>query len=180
MNHRELVLSARKKARFVFLALPEDLQDELIEGLDSRKLTLYEASDLIAKSGHGLSHEAIAGYYRAVRTERRLMEVKLELGRIIAEFAKKPQKEALEGLVNLVIATAASGVADGTVGIKDINLAKLVEAMGKAGSRSSVVEKREAGSGKEAAAPAAGADHGAKIVDPETLKTVREQIYGIV
>jgi hypothetical protein len=132
MNHRELVLSARKKARFAFLSLPEDLQDEIVEGLDSRTITLEEASALVKTRGDSLSHEAIAGYYRAVRTERRLVEVNQELSRVIAEFASKPQGEALEGLCNLVIAMAASGLADGSVGIKDVDLPKLVESMGKA------------------------------------------------
>ena len=129
MNHRELVLSARKKARFAFLSLPEDLQDEIVEGLDGQALTLEAASALVRSRGHSLSHEAIAGYYRAVRTERRIMEVNQELTRVISEFASKPQKEALEGLTNLVIAMAASGLADGSVGIKDIDLSKLVAAL---------------------------------------------------
>ncbi len=131
MNHRELVLSARKKARFAFLSLPEDLQDEIVEGLDGRTITLEEASALVKSRGDSLSHEAIAGYYRAVRMERRLLEVNQELSRVIAEFAAKPQTEALEGLCNLVIAMAASGLADGSVGIKDVDLPKLVESMGK-------------------------------------------------
>lgn len=131
MNHRELILSARKKARFAFLSLPEGLQDEIVEGLDGRTITLEEASALVKSRGESLSHEAIAGYYRAVRMERRLVEVNQELSRVIAEFASKPQGEALEGLCNLVIAMAASGLADGSVGIKDVDLPKLVESMGK-------------------------------------------------
>jgi hypothetical protein len=165
VNHRELVLSARKKARFVFLALPEDLQDQIVDGLDGQTLTLQEASKLVASRGHSLSHEAIAGYYRAVRTERRLLEVNQELSRIIAEFAAKPQKEALEGLANLVIATAVSGLADGSVGIKDVDLPKMINAIAKA----SVPDQ-------ENAAPAAGPTG----LSAQAADKIRRQILGIV
>ncbi|MHC1726516.1 MAG: hypothetical protein AB9866_10980 [Syntrophobacteraceae bacterium] len=80
MNHRELILSARKKARFAFLSLPEDLQDEIIDGLDGQSLTLEAASALVKARGHSLSHEGIAGYYRALRAERRLFQVEVKMG----------------------------------------------------------------------------------------------------
>jgi hypothetical protein len=176
MNHREPVLSARKKARFAFLGLPEDLQDEIVEGLDGRTLTLLEASALVKSRGHSLSHEAIAGYYRAVRTERRLLEANQELSRVIAEYASKPQKEALEGLTNLVIAMAASGLADGSVGIKDINLPKLIESMGRSGGVSPRTD------GCPAESPAAGGGDGAAQrkgqVSAETLESIRRDVYG--
>ncbi len=128
MNHRELLLSASKKARFAFLSLPEGLQDEIIAGLDGQTLTLQSASALVKERGHSLSHEGIAGYYRALRTERRLLGVREEMSRIIAEYAKKPHKEALESLVNLAIATAATGLVDGSTKMK-IDLAALVKAL---------------------------------------------------
>jgi hypothetical protein len=170
MNHRELVLSGRKKARFAFLGLPEDLQDEVIDGLDGQTLGLVEASALVKSRGHSLSHEAIAGYYRAVRTERRIMDANQELSRVIAEFATKPQKEALESLVNLVIATAATGLADGTVGIKDINLPKLVESMGKI-SDSANAEAGEKDQKTEAQRKGQ--------LSAETLDSIRRDIYGL-
>ncbi len=95
MNHRELILSCRKKARFAFLALPEDLQDAIIEGLDGQTMTLEGSRDWLADRGHSLSHEAIAGYYRAVRMERRrndddyVMELEasiIELKNMLAEL----------------------------------------------------------------------------------------------
>lgn len=165
MNHRELILSARKKARFAFLSLPEDLQDEIVEGLDGQTLTLLDASELCAARGLSLSHEAIAGYYRAVRTERRILEANQELTRVIAEFAGKPQKEALEGLVNLVIATAASGLADGSVGIKDVDLAKLVEATRRARG-----DGREATDDEKPEPPC-----GETVIDADRIREIRER-----
>jgi len=142
MNHRDLVLSARKKARFAFLALPEDLQDEVVDGLDGQTLTLEGASALIKSRGHSLSHEAVAGYYRAVRIERRLLETNQELTRIVREFSNKSYEENLRALVNVIIATAATGLADGSVGIKDVDLGKVLKALPQ-NRNSDQVEKAE-------------------------------------
>lgn len=166
MNHRELILSARKKARFAFLSLPEALQDEIIDGLDGQTLTLMEASALVKERGHSLSHEAIAGYYRALRLERRLVEVNQELSRIIAELAGKPHEEALSGLINVAIATASAGLIDGTVPIK-IDLAKLVAAM----SRPKRVED----------APAQDAPETPSVtgLTPQAADEIRRKILGV-
>lgn len=160
MNHRELILSARRKARFAFLSLPEDLQDEIVEGLDGQSLTLEAASALVRERGHSLSHEGIAAYYRALRTERRLLEVNQELARVIGEFAGKPREDALDGLVNLVLATAVSGLASGTVGIRDIDLGRLLKAL----------------PAREKPAADAQAQAPAKTLDLAAIKALREQL----
>ncbi|MHC1726515.1 MAG: hypothetical protein AB9866_10975 [Syntrophobacteraceae bacterium] len=164
MNHRELILSARKKARFAFLSLPEDLQDEVIEGLDGQTLTLEAASTLVKARGHSLSYVAISGYYRALRMERRLLDSRQELSRVITEFAGKPQREALEGLVNLTIAITASGLVDGSVGIADIDLPKLVKAMHPGTGPS---PEKAAESGKSTG------------LTPETADKIRREILGL-
>ena len=160
MNHRELILSADKKARFHFLRLPEDLQDEIVDGLDSGALTLEAASALCKQRNCPLSHEAIAGYYRAVRHERRLFELNSEVKGLIEKFADEPTEDALRSLVNLVISTALVGIAEGEVGIKDIDLSKLLKAVGS--------DKPEKESGKETTARSPG----------EIVKKVQD-IYGL-
>lgn len=166
MNHRELVLSAGKKARFEFLALPESLQDEIVEGLDGRTLTLEGAAALVKSSGYRLSHVAIGGYYRAVRRERRLLELSSEVKRIVSEFAGQPYEESLKSLANLIIATAAVGLADGSVGIKDIDLGKVLKALPAPADKTQ--PDREASANDP------------KGLNPDVIKKVREQIYGIV
>jgi hypothetical protein len=168
VNHRELILSADKKARFHFLKLPEQLQDEVIDGLDNGTLTLEAASDLVGKRKHGpLSHEAIAGYYRAVRRERRLFEANMEVSRLVAEFADKPTDQALKSLVNLVISTALVGIADGQVGIKDIKLSDLLKATSVAGTAADAT-------GKDALAQA-----GTGGLSEEAAAEIRKKILGI-
>lgn len=129
MNHRELIASARRNYRFAFSALPHDLQDRVVDGLDSNELTLREASALIeSESGVRLSHEAVSGYYAAVRRERRVADINDTMRDMIQDFAQRPTEEGLQAVVNLALAAAAHGIADGSVGIKNIDLAKLAEA----------------------------------------------------
>jgi hypothetical protein len=171
MNHRELVLSARKKAKFLFLSLPEELQDEVIDGLDSQKLTIEAARDLVRGRGHTIGHDAISGYYRAVRTERRLFEANQELTRILAEYADRPYEDSLQSLANLIIAMAASGLAAGDVGIKDIDLGKVLQALGgRVRGEGSGVRSDQAATGQTAA------ESGKRVIDQAKIKDLRTQL----
>lgn len=78
MNHRELILSSRKKTKSAFLTLPEDLQDEIVSGFDNGTLTLQAASARIKERGFNLSYAALSLYYGAVRRERRLLGIEKE------------------------------------------------------------------------------------------------------
>lgn len=89
MHHREVVLSAQKRPKLAFLSLPEDLQDEIIDGLDSGAITLPEAAELVRARGQKLSHEAIARYYRLVRREQKIRESKQDISRPISRFARQ-------------------------------------------------------------------------------------------
>lgn len=175
MNHRELVLSARKKAKFLFLSLPEELQDEVIDGLDGQKLTIEAARDLIRSRGHTIGHDAVSGYYRAVRTERRLLEANQELTRILAEYADRPYEESLQSLANLIIAMAASGLAAGDVGIKDIDLGKVLQALAKRSGAPGMNGKEAAGEGNKAEAVSGKR----KGLSAEAADQLRREILGI-
>lgn len=131
MNHRELVLSASKKAKFRFLQLPEKLQDEIIGRLDAHELTLEAARDYLAGLGHSLSHEAIAGYYRAVRRERRIYDATQEVSRMFEAFGDQAPEENIRGLTNYIVAVAAQKLADGEVAMK-VDLGQIIKAFAKA------------------------------------------------
>lgn len=55
-----MVLSAQKRPRLAFLDLPEDLQDEIVDGLDPGAITLQGASELVRTRGQKLSHARVA------------------------------------------------------------------------------------------------------------------------
>jgi len=170
MNHRELVLSSRKKPRFHFLQLPEQLQDEIIDGLDRQTMTLEAARDYLADRGYTLSHEAIAAYYRAVRRERRLFDATQELTRIFESFADQPLEENLRCFTNFLIAEAAKRVSEGDASLK-IDLAKVIATSIDAMRQSSI---RLAQSGEQPQQ-----EGGPQGISPDTLRVIREQVYGL-
>lgn len=184
MNHRELVLSARKKAKFHFLQLPESLQDEIIEKLDGQALTLEAARDFLAGRGHVLSHEAIASYYRAVRRERRIYDSTQELTRVFEEFQGQDLAGNLEALTNFLIAQATSRIADGEIGFRDIDLGKIVQSLASlakrnAGTVQAQPAPRRDGEGSAGEAAGGGAHGADRRLDREALNKIREQVYGI-
>jgi hypothetical protein len=167
MNHRELVLNASKKPKHHFLQLPEDLQDEVIDGLDGQKLTLQEASECVKSRGFSLSHEAVASYYRAVRRERRLYEAEQEFKRIAADFASQPLEEGAKSLANFMIALAHVGLADGSIKIKDIDMGKVLLALRPGESRQ---DAAPTGAGQDGKATAPN------IPSAELIRQLREQL----
>jgi hypothetical protein len=171
MNHRELVLSARKKARFHFLQLPESLQDEVIESLDGQALTLEAARDFLAGRGHVLSHEAIAAYYRAVRRERRLHDSTQELTRVFEEFRGQDLESNVKAFSLFAIARATSLMADGEVGFRDIDLGKVISGMAALAK-----EKKAEGGMREAEGGGRKAEGERSVPDAATLKRLREQM----
>jgi hypothetical protein len=70
VNHRQLISGRGKTARFKFLTLPEVLQDEIIAGLDSCRLTFLQAQELAKGQGHQIADTGIHAYYRQVVAER--------------------------------------------------------------------------------------------------------------
>jgi hypothetical protein len=127
MNHRELILSrAGAKTRSTFLELPEELQDELIEGLDNGSLTLREASDKCKAAGRALSYEAISNYYRAVRRERRMYDIANDLRRVVEDQAGGDTAKLTAAAVNLLLSRVVQGLADGDIGVKDLDAARMM------------------------------------------------------
>lgn len=177
MNHRELILSARKKAKFHFLQLPESVQDDLIDRLDGGTITLEGARDFLREQGHTLSHEAIAGYYRAVRRERRLYDATQELTRVVEQFRGGSIEEGSQVLANFLIATAVRQLADGELAIKPVDLGKVLQAVMKGQPPASSPADAAAKPSEE---PAARKEGGGKELARETIEKIRRDVYGIV
>lgn len=168
MNHRELIQSADRKYRHLFRSLPDDVQDRIVDGLDNGTMTLTEASAIALEAGLKISIEAISDYYRAVRRERRLRMVQDSLKRVLESFAGTSFEDNTKVLLNLSLATAIQGLADGEIGIKDLDLARILMAA-KSGQGGKLpaevqakVEKLQAGS-----------------LSPGQVKKIKEEVYGI-
>jgi hypothetical protein len=161
MNHRDLILSAKRKTKHKFLTLPEKLQDEIVKGLDERKMSLEEASALALKRGFMISYESIGRYYREVRRERRMHDANQSLGRVMDQFANEPMEKNLQAFVNMIIGMAAIGVLEGQVGIKSIDAVKLLGMI-------------------QNVSPTAPTDKSLqKEFDPALLQKIRQEVYGL-
>jgi hypothetical protein len=130
IGHRELLLSAARKCRSAFLQLPEKLQDEIIDGLDSGELTYREAEKKIAQAGFDLSYNAIYNLHKTLRRERRLFLLRDNLKELMNFADMDPDKNA-KALLNLTLVSAIQGLADGEIGIRDLDLARMMAATGK-------------------------------------------------
>lgn len=166
MNHRDLVLSADRKSRLAFLKLPRELQDEIMDALDSGRLTLRAASERLKSRGYSLSHEAVAAYHRTVRRERRLREAQSDVARVLEGFRDYPQEEMLKALANLVAALAIAGLVEGTVGIRDVDIARVIAASG-----GSLTVAKSDGDESPVAVAAAG-------LSPEAADSILRRILG--
>lgn len=128
MNHRDLILSAPRKAKHQFLALPEELQDRIVDGLDAGTMTLQGASDEIKAAGHSLSHEAVSNYYRAVRRERRRAQIQDTLAGVLETVKDRDEQALVKAAVNLALANIIQGLADGEIGFRDLDTTRLLAA----------------------------------------------------
>ncbi len=173
MNHRELILSANKKAKFGFLQLPEELQNEVMQGLDGQTLTIEEARDLIRSRGYSLGHDAVSGYYRAVRRERRLHDATQELKRVFEQFQDQSMEDNLKALTNFLVAQAVRQVADGEVGFREIDLAKIVSGMARMARQAPSVKDGPASAYRDNSAEPPG---DRRPIDAQTLKELRSQL----
>ena len=62
--------------KFQFLKMDPDLQDLIIEGLDTRQMTLAEAGKLAVSEGFQITPESIRRYYQRLLSNRRNSEVR--------------------------------------------------------------------------------------------------------
>lgn len=174
MNHRELMQSRAKKSRHAFLGLPEDLQDRVMDGLDRQELTLEAAEDLIKAAGFPLSHQAVANYYECVRVERRLHANNETLTSAISQFKDQPVEDNLRALANVLMSAAVAGVGNGSIGIKDIDLARLIEAV----QQPKPVAKAEAQDSK-AVETKRDPEPGEQGLSGEVADWVRKEVLGV-
>jgi len=107
MNPRELMSRADRRCRADFLKLPPELQDEIIDGLDSTELTYPAASKLLKSRGFDLSFQAIQKFHRKLKRECR-KEAIIEAG--IQIRAKLPPGE-LRDLARANLSEMLSGIA---------------------------------------------------------------------
>jgi hypothetical protein len=104
MNHREMVLGRGKTARFKFLTLPEELQDEIVAGIDSRKLTFLQGEQLARGRGHPIADTGIHAYYKALSLERQKHAIAAPLFEGLAKLSAQEKVHHLMKICMVLLA----------------------------------------------------------------------------
>jgi hypothetical protein len=78
MDDRDLMINRKKISRFKLLKLPAWLQYKIVEGLDTRTLSLAGAVELAKSAGYSIADTSISRYYQCLRKERRRFLLDLE------------------------------------------------------------------------------------------------------
>lgn len=171
-----LALVDERKHQLAFMQLPEELQEEIVSGLDAGKLTLRSSSILAKEKGHIISREAIRRYYQLLTHQRKHFEYADIIKVMTHQFAEMDARSALKSFLNLGISQLFRAVHEGQINLESKDYAKFVTALKE------LWEAIEANKG-----PSEGAYEGAskglpgRIADitPETKRKVREELYGL-
>lgn len=168
-NHRQIMLTAAtatgRPHQLVFMKLPHELQDEIVEKIDQRMLTFKRAEKVCKERGYPICHEAIRHYYKALTQARRAYEANNALVAAVRGFENFTTEESLRGLLKLMAGITAQGLLEGKIAVKDVDVAKLTTSLMEALESSSV----RTGAQKK----------GETDLSPETKEHIRKQVYGI-
>ena len=173
-DHKEIMRNAKSEAgknfNLGFMKLPEDLQDEIINGLDSHEMTLLEAYQLTKAKGTPLGHEAIRRYYQVLCHQRKLYELDHIMGPVIQQYMKMDAKETLTAVLNVVSTHLINEIQLGRFGYKEGSkllkgLTDLATSLGVSGESN----------GKKKDPKQVGDAH----ISEEAKKRVRMEVYGL-
>ena len=151
--------------RLNFMKLPPDLQDEIVEEIDSRNLTFKQAEKVCKEKGYPICHEAIRHYYKALTHARRAYEANNALVTAIRSFEHFSTEESLKALLKLMIGITAQGMLEGKIVVKEIDVAKFT---------GSLLEALEAKSVKQDGQPENQTE-----LNEEAKRRIRKEVYGL-
>jgi hypothetical protein len=164
--------------KFSFLHLPIELRDEVTDGLDSRRMTLREASELCRKHGHQVSYEAIRTYHRFITAVRNEMDFTRVIKVLLHQLDSIEPVRILKGFLTLTMTVLSQGMLNGEEVFSRTDPAKMVGAVKELWALFDDIERaRLKGEYAKGIGPALGADE-PKEVDARTKKTI-QQVYGI-
>jgi hypothetical protein len=160
--------------KFSFLHLPKELREDVIDGLDSRRITLREASELCRKAGHQVSYEAIRTYHRFITAVRNEMDFTRVMKVLLHQLDTVEPVKILKGFLTLTMTVLSQGMLNGEDVFQKTDPAKMILAVKELWALFDGIEKARLSGGY--ARPAN--DSETRDVDSATKKTI-QQVYGI-
>ncbi len=133
---RELMIMAvnvnGRMRRFEMMGLPAELQDEIIEGLDTRQLTFSKAEQKLAEAGFTLSRESIRRWYEAILAGRRQDNANAAYQNAMAQLAEMGSiTKGVEALTAVTIRQLIAGMEDGSIPMDGKTLVKVTTILAK-------------------------------------------------
>lgn len=186
MNDRELMLARAKKARHAMLELSPELHDEIVAGLDARTLTGESAAALANARGADIGFRSVLRYYEALRRERALQIRRERLEQNIAALVSVDPDETARLYLKLAVdlgaeAIMAAGGDPEALKSACIAASSAIHAVADL-TRARTGEKKARAELRKLDEMAEKAEKGGKHkreLDPETLRKIREEVYGI-
>ncbi|MBW8017075.1 MAG: DUF3486 family protein [Planctomycetes bacterium] len=185
---------SKRRAHSSIDRLPKDLQETLrrmiidneypfdFSGEQEGKPKYEDLVDYCRQAGHKVSRSAVGRYGRSIRVLARMKEAGVLAREVMSglsdENASQTQKAVAEMLTAIVIETAAN---DDSLTPKQLReLACTVKDCTAIAIKSEQYVKSQIEKKAKAAVKKITEIAGKKQIDPETLKAIREQIYGIL
>lgn len=111
---------------YEFMSAPPELQDEIVEALDNRKMTFAEAARACREKGFLISYESLRRYHSALRMQRKSEETSNALLVMLKKLEEAPIEDSIRGFVNLLVTIVAAGLLEGKIKVKEIDVAKVL------------------------------------------------------
>lgn len=167
------VVDGPRKDKSAFGALPADVRDMIIAGLDSGQLTLDAATAGLRSQGYEISRTAIATAYQKLRRLRRSKEKSGGLVDLVREFRHQPSLDSFNALAKLLAAQAADALLD-----DDKGDAGTIKAVARALETMAQMAKVELEQAKLRAARERAGRDGAPV-QTKSVADVAREAYGI-
>jgi hypothetical protein len=168
--------------RSKIITLPDEVLGELNQKLLAGKFCDYSAmAEWLQEKGYAISRSALHRYGQGFEERLAAITMATEQAKAVAEAAKDDEGNMNEALIRLVQTKAFDALIDAD---SSESLSKMGVMIAKL-SKASVDQKKWQRDIKEKAVQAvknieSKATTGKKSLDPETMKIIKEEIYGIV
>jgi len=172
MNHRDVmslaVTAAGNAFHSSFMELPQDLQDEIIDKIDTGAITFPQAGEMVKKAGYRCPVMAIHRYYTLFCMQRQVYDIRNIVVGLMDQYVQLDSRAATIALYNIVVTNVLKALADGTMKFKSrSDPSKLIDALLRSGN---ILEKLTPVS----------PEPGSNAADAELRRRRLRELYGLV
>jgi hypothetical protein len=157
--------------KYEFMKLPPELQDLIVEGLDTRQITLAKAGKMAQDEGYQITAESIRRYYKRLLSMRRTSEVRNAWLRSADILREQGADKIFQMFITFMMSHLIGGVETGEI---DFPTKEFLKLMGDIPQQLAMLQTP------------ANANSNVKSKDPidvtpvsdEAKRKIREDIYG--